>query len=77
MALFEAKLTEEELKEVNGGYIYEEGADRSKPYEVIDDITGEVLSRNRTYASAIVSAENRGQSTRIISWNELERLRGN
>ena len=72
MALFDkSKLSEEELKEVSGGYIYDTG----RAYEVIDDNNGEVIQRDLSYGQAVRYCLNSNMGTREISWGQLARLR--
>ena len=77
MAIFERKLSEEDLKEVNGGYLFLQGNDRNKPFEVIDDNNGAVLAKFSTYDDAKADAIKRGMDWTIIYWDELNRLREN
>ena len=75
MAIFEngKKLENEELKEVNGGYIYNVAGDW---YEIIDDKTGDVIERglpNRDQAKA--RAKELGQSDMGLNWWQLDSLR--
>ena len=72
MALFDkSKLTEEELKEAGGGYIFE----TDDGYEVIDDNTGEVLRSGLKYIQAVSYCNNWGVGTRILNWQQLNKLR--
>ena len=72
MALFDkSKLTEEELKEAGGGYIFRPDS----TYEVIDDKTGDVIRGGLTYDQAVSYCKNCGVDTRQLSWNQLEQLR--
>ena len=72
MALFDkSKLTEEELKDAAGGYIFQPGSG----YEVIDDKTGDVIKGGLTYAQAVSYCNDIGVDTRQLSWNQLEQLR--
>ena len=84
MAIFDKskKLDNEELKDVNGGYIYdtksfffdENGYGHYK-YEVIDDVTGEVLYNAESYQEAFLYAGQRAISWDEISLDQLNRLR--
>ena len=72
MALLDkSKLSEEELKEVSGGYIFEINGG----YEVIDDKTGDVIVGNLTYGQAVRYCLNSDIGTREINWGQLSRLR--
>ena len=72
MALFDkSKLSEEELKEAAGGYIFE----TDDGYEVIDDHTGEVLNSGLKYIQAVVYCNDFGIGTRELNWQQLNKLR--
>ena len=73
MSIYCGKLSEEELKEVNGGYIFI-GRDA---FEVIDDKNGEVLGKYSSFNEAREAAKKKGQSATIIYWDELNKLRSN
>ena len=72
MALFDkSKLSEEELKELSGGYLF----DTDNGYEVIDDKTGDVIVGNLTYAQAVRYCLNENIGTKQLSWWQLSQLR--
>ena len=70
------KMENEELKEVNGGYLFGSGDHLNDKWEVIDDNTGEVLAKFQTWDEAERAArEQYGMSTEIIFWDKLRDLR--
>ena len=75
MALYgnDSDLGDEELKEVNGGYLF--SPDGSCQTEVIDDRTGEVLASFFTRGEAIEYAYAHGQAVRYLNDDQLEALR--
>ena len=77
MAIFEnaKKLNEEELKDASGGYIYNHMGD-TYGWEVIDDNTGEVIDRNFHRSAAEEYCRAHGINPARITWEELEKLRG-
>lgn len=82
MAIFEKKLDDEKMKDVNGGYIYPQYIGHSVMndeqyyrYEVIDDKTGNVITFFEEMYQAKDYAEAHGQSVRVLEWKELEQLR--
>ena len=83
MAIFEnaKKLENEELKDVNGGYIYDTGevfignGTFLLSLEVIDDKTGEVIQEARSYSEANSICKEKGLSTKEIDWDQLSSLR--
>ncbi len=66
------KLEDEELENVNGGYLF---YNSDYNYEVIDDKTGEVLATHMWYADASSDCERRGISKTPVSWTKVEQLR--
>ena len=76
MALLDkAKLTEDELKKVNGGYLFE--GDGVNGVEVIDDHNGSVLATFSTLDEALVYCDEHGISHDYLYWYELAELREN
>ena len=72
MAIFDqSKLTEEELKDAAGGYLFE----TRQGYEVIDDETGDVITSGLTYGQAVSYCLNWDVGTRELSWPQLNKLR--
>ena len=74
MAIFDGnKLTSEELKEVIGGYIYTPDAGG---YFVINDKTGDPMGEfTLLKGKAIAQAEYYGQSTEMITYDQLFELK--
>ena len=69
-------LNDEEVEKINGGYVYTEGADDDKPYEVINDARGIVLGRYSTLEEAKKAArEEFHMSDETIDWIDLMKLR--
>ena len=83
MAILDAsKLNEEELKEVNGGYVYntrnirfDERGNGYCAWEVIDDTTGDVLQTVKSYGDAVRVCQERNLSVSELSWPQLDNLR--
>ena len=85
MAIFNNKLTDEELEGVNGGgYMYSGNLvtndgmkEKYGCWEVIDDNNGNVLARFKTEAEALKwIAESNGQiSAEKYDWNKVNNLR--
>jgi hypothetical protein len=80
--MINAALTDEEMKEVSGGLIFNasriSGSDPNNPFEVLDDRTGEVLARAATYDQATWYAANMGRSIEYTEdWNRVLYLRNN
>ena len=82
MAIFNGnKLNEEELNEVNGGYIHDTGkllvgnGNIYHQLEVIDDKTGDVIQVANSYGEANRICKERGLSTVEISDDSLKALR--
>ena len=83
MAIFknEKKLDNEELKDVNGGYIYDTGklwignGNIYLSLEVIDDKTGDVIQEAKSYGEACSICKERGLSTKEIDADLLNALR--
>ena len=74
MAIFDrSTLSEEDMKEVNGGYIYLRPDDGR--WEVIDDKTGEVVMSCITYDGAKYECEIRGLSKYRLEKSEYNKLR--
>ena len=68
------ELSEEELKQAAGGYIFD-NENLEYEWEVIDDKTGNVIRRGMARWEAEDFASSHGLSTKRLSWNELKRLR--
>lgn len=67
------KLNEEELQNVNGGYIF---FVMWGTWEVINDITGEVMERVEGFSmDAEARAEALGQSPEEVEWSKVQSLR--
>ena len=71
------KVDDTNLSDANGGYIFDTGfwSPVRKRYEVIDDANGKVLGRYSTETAAMRAAYKKQQSTKQISWRELNHLR--
>lgn len=73
-----AELSEEQLESASGGLVFyaEFGAGNpNKPWEVIDDVTGEVRGRYKDEKSAINAARKKKQSTGEATWGTVSALR--
>ena len=69
-------LNDEELEQINGGYVYAFGSDDDLPYEVINDARGNVLGRYATLEEAQRAArEEFHMSAESIDWIDLMKLR--
>ena len=72
------KTSEDELKDVNGGYIHLREANRWDPagydWEVINDKNGNVMSGPLNMVEAIKRAEELGMSSDIITNDDLASL---
>ena len=76
------ELTEEEMKEVDGGALfYYQDIDENgctTTFEVIDDITGDVV---KVFVNDISGAyrfcKQNGYSDEVVSWPELKKIRDN
>ena len=76
MALLDkTKLSEDELKSVNGGYLY--AGDGINGVEVIDDHDGSVITTCSTADEARAYCEEHGISPKYLYWYELVWLREN
>ena len=64
------ELSEEELKQAAGGYIFD-NENLEYEWEVIDDKTGNVIRRGMARWEAEDFASSHGLSTKRLSWNEL------
>ena len=67
-------LTEEELLDISGGYIFFDRYGGGK-YQGIDDTTGNVVLENPYRNCAEYYAERYGYSTENIDWDKLDKLR--
>lgn len=65
------KLSEEELRDVDGGYIYHD----VDIWYVLDDNTGQILAYRYQKQNIVTDAQNLGQSTRELSHEEWVKLR--
>ena len=69
------KTSDDELKDVNGGYIHLREANRWDPagydWEVINDKNGKVMSGPLSLGEAVKKAEELGMSSDIISNDDL------
>ncbi|MBO4374220.1 MAG: bacteriocin [Lachnospiraceae bacterium] len=80
------KINDDDLQNVSGGLIFNasniQGADPDKPWEVLDDHTGNNIWINgekqvfATQKEAEDAAKRIGANTLEISWDEVQRLRG-
>lgn len=73
-----AELSEEQLENASGGLVFyaKFGAGNpNKPWEVIDDVTGEVRGRYKDEKSAINAARKKKQSTGEATWSTVSALR--
>ena len=68
-------ISKDMLKNVNGGYIFSNGDDPDYPYEMIDDLTGDVVCRFARKQDAIDSAILNGSSAQELTWDQLNLLR--
>ncbi|MCR4922666.1 MAG: hypothetical protein K5931_01515 [Lachnospiraceae bacterium] len=70
------KLSDDMLENVNGGNVFYagniSGADMSKPFEVINDVTGDVVERHSNLEQAIQGARSYGISPDLINWDNLQ-----
>lgn len=73
------KLEDEQIATVTGGYIFNavniSNSDPQKPWEIIDDKTGDVLGRFANYDDALEAARKVNRSGELISWDDLVDLR--
>jgi hypothetical protein len=67
-------LTEEELLDVLGGYIFFDTYGNHK-YQLIDDTTGDVRYESTCRNRIEYYAKKYGYSTEKIDWNKLDKLR--
>ena len=79
MAIFDRskELENEELKDVNGGYIFNSQPEGCIPeWEVINDKTGDVMKKFGTDRElAVITAKLYGMSAEEIGWEKLNKLR--
>lgn len=76
------RISDEELDNVGGGLIFNAsqiiGSDPNRPFEVLDDRTGDVLARAQTYDQAVQYAKNMGKSYEYTEdWDRVVWLRNN
>ena len=69
------KLTEQETEKVSGGYIYDTGDEDEEKQWVIIDLQGNVYKVCKGKVHAMVLSKEYGFGTRIITTEELQRLR--
>ena len=74
------KIDENERDKVSGGLIFNAsniiGSDYDRPFEVLDDVTGDVVARGRTYDEAVSYAKILGKKIEYTEdWNYLQWLR--
>ena len=74
MAVFQ-KMTEEDLKDVNGGYRSMETIFGGCKYEVLDDKTGEVVATFYNREESEKYCTEWGYNPRILNWNQIQNLR--
>ena len=68
-------LTEQETEKISGGYIYDTGNEDEEKQWVIIDLKGDVYKVCKGKAQAMVLSKEYGFGTRIITTEELQRLR--
>ncbi len=71
-----AKLSEDALEGVSGGFIYFNQENSSAPYELIDDLTGDLLGAFSSKQDCIDSAKFNNINTRDITKQQLNQIRG-
>lgn len=72
------KVKNSELEKISGGHVFNAGGcsrTPSFPYEVINDNTGDVEGRYKTYDQAVEGAKRKGLSEDSITWKEVSELR--
>lgn len=69
------KINENDENNISGGLTYSHGADRERPFEVIDDDDGEVVGRFHSKKEARMYAKLHNYETKEIEWGELDRIR--
>ena len=69
------ELTAQETEKVSGGYIYDTGDEDEEKQWVIIDLQGNVYKVCKGKAHAMVLSKEYGFGTRILTTEELERLR--
>lgn len=79
----DSKLSDNELNNVSGGYIFYAGniagSESKKPWEVIDNNNGRVLGRFENRDDAVRNARGYGSdpaNDMEINWNQVRKLRG-
>lgn len=70
------ELPSEALESVAGGYIYLANQRDPLSFEVLNDKTGDVMSKGHSYDSAVEKAIELGQSAQSLTWDEVKELRG-
>lgn len=68
-------LTEEELGNVSGGFIYTNPNGGNTPYELIDDLTGSTLACFGSKQDCVDSAKLNNINVREIDLNQLNQIR--
>ena len=69
------KLDIKDAGDVSGGLTLDYGSENARPYEVIDDISGEVVVRCSSMVEAKNYAKLHNYSTAKVSWSDLKALR--
>ncbi|MCR4922665.1 MAG: hypothetical protein K5931_01510 [Lachnospiraceae bacterium] len=73
------KIDDDMLKTASGGDVFFagniSGSDPTRPYEVTNDVTGDVVARFASLKEAEDSARSYGLSTSMIDWNTLQAKR--
>ena len=69
------KLTDQEMKKVSGGYIYDTGDEDEEKRWVVIDNKGDVYKVCRGKVEALFVSKDNGFGKRIITTEELQRLR--
>ena len=69
-------LTEKDLENVSGGFVYQNPNGGDTPFELIDDMDGSVLGRFSSEHDCRNSAKLNGLNTRSITTDELNKIRG-
>ena len=68
-------LTEQEMEKVSGGYIYDTGDEDDEKRWVVIDLKGNVYKVCKGKVHAMEVSKHDGFGTRIITTEELQRLR--
>ena len=83
MAIFNNKLSDDDLDVVSGGGIFDssglstdDNENKKDPWEVIDDSDGKVLARCKTQNEALYVAGQKKVNSVEYNWNQVQQLRG-